>query len=128
MIAIDTNVLVRLIVDDDNIQARKALKLVEDESEVFISTIVLCKAAWVLESCYALKKSELINTFEQVLRINQFNIEYSEAIWQALNEYKKVNADFSDCIIATIAKANNCDTVTTFDNQAAKSDLFTLIK
>jgi len=128
MIAIDTNVLVRLIVEDNDIQARKALKFLEKHSEAFISAIVICEAAWVLESCYEFKKEVLVNVFENILRVDQFFIEHSEQIWVALNEYKKFNIDFSDCVIAAIAKLNDCDFVATFDKKAAKSQLFELIK
>ena len=128
MIAIDTNVLIRLIVEDNDIQSSKALKFVRKQGEVFISAIVVCEATWILESCYNLKKAELINVFENMLRVDQFNIEYSEAIWLALNEYKRINADFSDCIIGAIAKTNDCHPVVTFDKKAAKSSFFELIK
>jgi len=128
MIGIDTNVLVRLIVEDNDIQARKALKYLEKHSDVFISAIVICETAWVLESCYDLKKDELINVFENILRVDQFIIEHSEQVWIALNEYRKFNTDFSDCIVGAIAKSNDCDFVATFDKKAAKSQFFELIK
>lgn len=128
MIAIDTNVLVRLIVEDDDIQAHKALKLLQQHNEVFISTVVICETAWVLESCYDIKKNKLIEVFENILRVEQFDVEYSESIWLALNEYKKINADFSDCVIGAIAKTKGHYPVATFDKKAAKSAFFKLIK
>ena len=128
MIAIDTNVLIRLIVEDDDIQARKALNFLKQHKEVFISVVVVCEAAWVLESCYNVKKDKLVKVFENILRVDQFNIESSESIWLALNEYKKINADFSDCIIGAIAKTNGHQPVVTFDKKAAKSSFFKLIK
>lgn len=127
MVAIDTNVLIRLIVEDDNIQAHKALTLLKKHNEVFISAIVICEVAWVLESCYNLKKLEIIDVFENILRVEQFEIEYSESIWLALNEFKKINADFSDCIVGAIAKTNGHYPVATFDKKAAKSSFFKLI-
>ena len=128
MIAIDTKVLIHLIVEDDDIQAHKALNLLKQHNEVFISVIVICETAWVLESCYDLNKIEIINVFENILRVDQFDIEHSESIWLALNEYKKINADFSDCIIGAIAKNNGHYPVATFDKKAAKSSFFKLIK
>lgn len=127
MIAIDTNVLVRLIVEDDHIQSQKALNSLKKHNNVFISAIVICETAWVLESCYSLKKSEMIDVFENILRIEQFDIEHSESIWLALNEFKKINTDFSDCIIGAIAKTNGHYPVLTFDKKAAKSSFFKLI-
>ena len=114
MISIDTDVLICLIVEDDDIQSHKALTL------LFISASVICEAAWILEPCYNLKRLEIIDVFENILRVDQFVIEYSESIWLALNEFKKNNADFSDCIIGTIAKTNGHHPVVTFDKKAAK--------
>ena len=128
MNAIDTNVLVRLIVKDDDVQAKKALNYVKKHGEVFISAVVLCETTWVFESCYDIKKRELINIIEKILTTTQLTVEYPEAIWLALNEYKRINTDFSDCLIGAIAKHHKCHEVVTFDKKAAKSTLFALMK
>lgn len=128
MISIDTNILIRIIVEDNDIQAQKALKLINKEQEVFISALVICETAWVLESSYKLKKDEIIDVFENILRVSQFNIERSDAIWLALNEYKRINMDFSDCLIGAVAKINDSSPVMTFDKNASRSNLFKLIK
>jgi len=128
MNAIDTNVLVRLIVKDNDIQAKKALNYVKRYREVFISAVVLWEAVCVFEACYDIKKAELINVIEKVLSTAQFVFEYSEIIWVALNEYKRSNADFTDCLIGAIAKYNECEKIVTFDRKAAKSTFFELIK
>ena len=128
MKAIDTNVLVRLIVKDNDIQAKKALNYVKKQGEVLISTIVLCETAWVLEACYDIKKTELINVVEKVLFTTQFIFEHTDVIWLALNEFKRTNTDFTDCLIVATAKQQECQSVGTFDKKASKSELFELIK
>ena len=127
-VAIDTNVLVRVIVKDNDIQARKALRFIKKHGVVFVSSIVLCETAWVLESCYEIKKAELISVLESILRIDQLNIEHSEAAWLAVSDFKDTSADFSDCLIAAIAKMRGCDLVGTFDKKASKIESFSLIK
>ncbi len=129
MIAIDTNVLVRLIVKDDEIQARKALKLIQsqEQSNVFIATVVICEMSWVLESCYQLKKPEIIRIFESLLRVKQFNVQASDVVWRALTAYECSQAEFSDCLISAVSKLHGAAYVTTFDKRAAKSEGFQLV-
>lgn len=127
MKAIDTNVLVRIIVRDDEMQARRALKYVKREGEVFISLIVLCETLWVLEDCYNVHKTELSNILETILKTEQFALENSDIAWNALREYVQHTMDYADCLIATIAKYYNCENTGTFDKKAAKSELFELI-
>ena len=83
---------------------------------------------WVLESCYELDKQSLILTFEKILRISQFHIEHSEAMWAALHEFQDLNIDLSDCLIGTIAQTMHCDGVLTFDKKATQSKFFKLIQ
>ena len=124
MNAIDTNVLVRLFVNDNKAQAKKALQFVKDSSEVFISSIVLVETVWVLESCYEIKKKALVTILKSLLEVRHFVLEHTEATWAALGEFKDVSADFSDCLIGAIAKEHGCISVATFDKKAAKLSIF----
>lgn len=128
MNAIDTNVLVRIIVQDNDIQSHKALKYVQRHREVFISHVVLCEAMWVFESCYDVKKPELLLILEEILSTKQFAMENADIVWRSLREYKKVNSDFADCLIGAIAHYHNTKAVGTFDKKAAKSSFFELIQ
>jgi len=127
MKAIDTNVLVRLLVKDNKSQSQKALIYVKKHPGVFISLLVLCETTWVLSSCYNIKKTELCVAIENILSVDEFEVEDSDIVWRSLSEYKKLNIDFSDCLIGVIAKYNNTDIVATFDKKAAKSNLFELL-
>lgn len=128
MIGIDTNLLVRIFIDDNHIQAHKALKLIEGQKSVFISTLVFCETIWVLESRYHFNKKQLMMVIEKILKINQLDIEHNDAMWLAYHEYQHINADFSDCVIGAVAKLYQCDSVVTFDKNAAKSKNFKLLK
>lgn len=128
MIGIDTNVLVRIFINDDQIQARKAIKLIEQHPGVFVSAIVFCETIWVLQSRYHFNKSQLIIAIEKILKINECQIEYNDTIWAAFHEFQHSHADFSDCVIGAIAKTHGCNAVATFDKKAAKLKNFKLIK
>lgn len=66
MIAIDTNVLVRVLVDEPGqpVQVTAARALVSDAGEVFVLLVVLVETVWVLESAYGLPKSDVLHTLE----------------------------------------------------------------
>lgn len=128
MNAIDTNVLVRIIIQDDEQQTEKALEYVKKNNEVFINHVVLCEFSWVCMACYGLKKVELIRALDNILRTENFIIEASEIVWAALHEYKLVSADFSDCLIGACAHHRGYLRVGTFDKKASKSQFFELIK
>jgi predicted nucleic-acid-binding protein len=128
MKAIDTNILVRIIIKDDETQAKKALYYIKQNAEIFISLLVLCELSWVCIACYDLKKNELVKIIDNILRTGEFNVESSETVWTALHEYRSTNADFSDCLIGAIAKHHGCSKVATFDKKASNSHFFELVK
>lgn len=128
MLAIDTNVFVRIFVADNDIQSRKAKQFIQNHFPVFVSTIVFCEAIWLFKSHFKLNKAQIISTVEKILKTQQFHFEHLDALWHAFHEFQHGNADFPDCIIGAVAKLNNCSHVVTFDKTAAKSKNFQLIK
>ena len=128
MIGIDTNLLVRLFIEDNQIQTYKALKLIKSQKNVFVSTVVFCETIWVLQSRYHFNKTQLMGAIEHILKIHELHIEHNDAIWLAFNEFQDIDADFSDCLIGTVAKLYQCDMVATFDKNAAKSKNFKLLQ
>ena len=118
MIGLDTNVLVRFLTQDDAAQARKAAAVIERgaaEGEVFyLTTVVLCELAWVLESAYGLSRAEIGTTLERILRTAQFRFEQKDVLWAALGEYRRRKADFADCLIGELAVLAGCSSTLTF--------------
>ena len=127
MKAIDTNVLVRILVKDDAKQSKKALDFIKNTSPVFISSIVLVETIWVLEACYKVKKTELVTMLEALFRVKQFVIEHVDASLMALKEFSLATADFSGCLIGAVAQAHDSEWTVTFDKKAAKLALFKLL-
>ena len=126
MIGIDTNLLVRIIVDDDHIQAHRAKKLIEQHTPVFVSTVVLCETFWILESRYKFTKKDLLQCIENILRSQQFDIEHRDAMWLAFSDFQHLNIGFSDCAIGAIGRIHGLEYIATFDKKAAKSKYFKL--
>ena len=130
MIGLDTNVLVRYIMQDDVEQAPQATRLVESlsaEAPGFLPLVAVVELAWVLSSAYDLDRAQLVEAFEGVLRTKELVIERAEVVWKALRAFQSVNADFADCLIAHSAASAGCEKTMTFDRGAAKSAGMTLL-
>jgi len=130
MIGLDTNVLVRYIMQDDPKQTPVATRLVESlssEERGFVPVIAVVELAWVLASAYDLDRNQLVEAFESILRTKELSVESAETVWQALRTFKVSTADFADCLIAASAAAAGCEKTMTFDRAAAKSGGMTLL-
>jgi len=128
MIALDTNVLVRYIMQDDKLQAKKATLAIEtltSDAPAFISCIVLCEINWVLKTAYKIPKPDCIDVLERILSVAVFDIENLSACLTALQLYEAGQADFSDYLIQKIAREHGYISVLTFDKKALKNPGFT---
>lgn len=127
MYAIDTNVLIRYVVEDDPEQAEKATEAIEQltpEKQGFISCIVLCELNWVLKTAYKISKSERVATLQKILSVPVFDIEQLDCCLKALRSYEKGKADFSDYLIQQIGEKHGYKTLLTFDQKACRETGF----
>jgi len=131
MKALDTNVLIRYLVQDDKKQSAQASRFIEcyctEESPCFIGQITLCELAWVLESNYAQDRKSIANVIEKLIQISQLEIMEPSVVYKALRDYESSNADFSDHLIARVNEKNGCETTVTFDKKASKQVGFELL-
>jgi predicted nucleic-acid-binding protein len=129
VIALDTNVLVRYLVADDEEQAARAAALIEDTAgrgdAMFISNVVVCELVWVLGRAYRLPKPRLVEAVANVVRTAQFVVEDADLVGRALYRYRDGGADFADYLIAEAAAAAGCVQVATFDKRLLREDGFT---
>ena len=119
MIALDTNVLVRYIVEDDPVQAPAAVALIERalrrEEPIFIPQIVLCELVWVLSFAYRYKRDAIVLVLQHLRRGAQLVIEGADEVKRAIEAYASGRGDFADYLIAERSVANGCSVVATFD-------------
>lgn len=119
MIALDTNVLVRLILRDDEEQAQRARELVElhsqSDASLFVSDVVLAEFAWVLRSRYALPGEAIGRVLRAMLDNATLAWQSRTAALQALRLFEQGGVDFPDCLIVALAQSHNCEAVATFD-------------
>ena len=123
MTGLDTNVLVRYLVQDDPVQAKRANSLIDraavQDSAMFINHIVICELAWVLGRGYGYARVELAEVIEKILLARQFEIEKKDLVWSALADFKATRADFADCLIGAANELAGCESTLTFDRSAA---------
>lgn len=131
MTGIDTNVLVRYIAQDDEVQAQAATAFIEQHcasgEKIFINHTVLCELVWVLRKCYKLSKPEIVAVLERIVNTAQFTFENHQIIRQALNDYKDGAADFSDYVIGRTNQHHSCAKTVTFDKAASKAEGFEVL-
>lgn len=128
MIGLDTNVLVRYIMQDDEAQSRLASAVLENECSEknpgYINIIVICELVWVLERAYEYEKKLIAGVLEQILATESLEVQSSELVWKALRDYKTGQANFSDYLIAHLNDNAGTRMTYTFDKKAAKNKLF----
>lgn len=121
MIAIDTNVLIRILVNDPTSekQCQLARSLIIAHDDVWICRIVLIETVWVLQSIYRFTKNQIISTVEKLIQHPHIHLEESEQINNALTIFSVSNVDFSDCLILNEAQ-NKKLTLYTFDKKLSR--------
>jgi predicted nucleic-acid-binding protein len=123
MIGLDTNVLVRYIMQDDPKQSARANALIESltaKAQGYVSLVSVVELYWVLTSCYGLSKAQVSQALDALLRLKEITVEQSEQVLRALRVFEHNKADFPDCLIERCCVAAGCEKVVTFDAGAAK--------
>ena len=125
MIGLDTNVLVRYLVQDDAAQARAAAQLIEGvltaERMGFVSCIVMCELVWVLESAYGFGRTQIVPVLRQLLATVEVRIESADTVALALRSYESDAADFADHLVALLNQNHGCEATYTLTGRRAGS-------
>lgn len=132
MKAIDTNILIRFLVGDDEMQAKKVYSIFKkaesEKKELFVPLLVVLEMIWVLESLYDISRTEILDSISDLLLMPIFKFNQQSALQQLLHSAQGNKYDLSDLLIAHSAKINGCEAVITFDKKASKFELFELVK
>lgn len=131
MIALDTNVLVRLLVKDDPDQFAIAVALLERATEAdepcLLSDAVLCETAWVLTSQYGAGRAEIVAAMSELASDDRYALSDAEILTEALRAFEDGRADFSECLIAASARRRGARTTYTFGRKLKNHEGFTLL-
>lgn len=123
MSAVDTNVLVRYYVRDDEEQFEKALKIFQQATiqyPIYINHIVLTEWVWVLTRAYKIPKKSILEELEIMLESKEIELEGKQTIRSAIKEFKHSKADFSDCLISAKNQTASKAPTYTFDKKASR--------
>lgn len=132
MIGLDTNILIRLIVEDDLEQAAAAGRLLREAAvtgeTAFVGDAVLCEIVWVLESSYGASRADVSVALADLLSNPLFSFEDRDAVVSALDSYRRGEAGFADLLIGFKAKAHGARTTYTFDRPLSRLPGFSRLK
>jgi predicted nucleic-acid-binding protein len=127
MIGLDTNVLLRLFIDDDAAQCERARLFVDAATAAepcLVNSIVLAEFAWTLATNFKKKRSEVARLIEGVLSMDDLEIPYRRAAQGAVAAFRTGKADFPDSFLAAINFELGCASTATFDRAALDSPAF----
>jgi predicted nucleic-acid-binding protein len=115
MIAVDTNVLLRYLLDDDKAQSKRASELILGRVPILVTDVVLTETIWTLKGKrYNLDKEAIIKVIHSLFEEHNICFEDSQTVWRSLNDYKhskpitsggrRKEAGFSDALVVNKAR------------------------
>jgi predicted nucleic-acid-binding protein len=132
MIGIDTNIIVRLIVNDDERQSRAAERIIREHggsgTPCYVSDVTLIETAWLLEAVYGYDRVMVAEAMTAILAAEQLEFDSPVDVAAAVEDFRHGRADFADCLIGRTNLRAGCSHTVTFDRKAAKLHGFELLK
>ena len=129
MISLDTNVLVRILVEDDAAQAKKAMALVKkldaEGQTAHVADIVVCELVWVLRACYDFSRPQIANALKRLTAARQLAFQHPDHVLRAIHAYEIGRGGFADYMIRESARQAGANLVATFDKKLHKENMFT---
>ncbi len=131
MPALDTNILVRYVVQDDSAQLAAAKRLitrcVEEGQSLFVPVTVMLELEWVLRSSFEFGKDDVIQVVSSLLSAAELSFESERALEVALHLFRESTAEFADCVHVALASQAGEQPLWTFDKRAARVPGATLL-
>jgi predicted nucleic-acid-binding protein len=130
MIGLDTNVVVRYLVQDDPPRSLKAASCIGRLTESrpgFISLVVIAETAWVLRSIYGFTDAVIADAIERLLQASELVIQDEQQVFSALTALKQGRGSFTDALIGALGSQAGCDHTLTFDRKATRLPEFELL-
>ena len=132
MQGVDTNILIRFLIGDDEQQAKTVYNIFKkaesEKDELFVPLLVVLELIWVLESVYEVPRTEILDSISELLLMPILKFEHPSVLQQFKLSAQANRYDLSDLLIGHSAKIQGCATVLTFDKKASKFKLFELAK
>jgi predicted nucleic-acid-binding protein len=124
MIGLDTNVLLRYLVQDDPAQSPRATAIIEHrltkQSPGFVSLVSILEIVWVLGSLFKRTRGEIADHIEMILAADTLEVQNEQEVYQAVVALRNGTGTFEDALIGSIGIWRGCSATLTFDQDAAK--------
>ena len=124
MIGLDTNILIRYLVQDDPVQSAKATEILEhrltEKNPGFVSIVAMAETVWVLDRAYGFTPQEIAAAVERLLQVEILTIEDEQQVFTAMVALKQGRGSFADVLIAELGTRAGCARTLTFDRKAAR--------
>lgn len=131
MIGLDTNVLVRFIMEDDPIQSRQVRHIIErrltEHNPGFVSLATILETTWVLESIYKQSRQQVAEAIHRILQVETFVIQNEQEVYTAMIALETGKGSFEDALIGALGTWAGCTSTLTFDRKASRMSGFELI-
>ena len=130
MIGLDTNVLLRLFIEDDPAQSDRARRFVNAaaaDEPCIVNPVVLAEFAWTLARNFKIRRQEVARLIEGVLSMDDLEVPFRHAAEGALDAYRGGKADFPDYLLAAINAELGCASTATFDRAALDYPAFSSV-
>ena len=124
MIGLDTNVLVRYLMQDDPVQSRQATAFIERtlslQNPGFISVVAMVETVWVLERTYKLSRQTVSAAIERILQADVLVVEQEHEVFAAWAVFASDGGSFSDALVEALGAKAGCSHTATFDRKALR--------
>jgi predicted nucleic-acid-binding protein len=131
MTGLDTNVLVRYFAQDDPVQSRKAVEIVErrltEDEPGFVSVVTMVETVWVLSRAYGLSDHEIAQVVEGILQSDTLVVQNELEVFTAVAVLRSGRGSFADALVSALGRWAGCDSTLTFDKKAGRMDGFAVI-
>ena len=131
MIGLDTNIVLRYLLQDDPKQTRQANHIIDrqmsERNPGFISLVTVLEIVWVLRSLLKRTPSQVAAHVEQVLAADSLEVQNEQQVFEAVFALKRGTGEFEDALIAALNAWAGCSSTLTFDQKAARLPHFRLI-
>jgi predicted nucleic-acid-binding protein len=130
MIGLDTNIIVRYLVQDDPVQSSKATEIIErrlsEENPGFVSAVAIAETVWILDRVYGLSDHEVAAAIERTLQTDVLLVENEQEVFASMVALRDGNGSFADALIAALGAKAGCVHTLTFDRKALRLPGFEL--
>jgi predicted nucleic-acid-binding protein len=128
MIGLDTNVILRYLLQDDPKQTRQANQIVDrqlsEQTPGFISLVTVLEIVWVLRSLLKQNPSQIASHLENLLTADSLEVQNEQQVFDAVFALKRSTGEFEDALIGALNTWAGCSHTLTFDRKAAQLPRF----